>query len=119
LGSFLLLDLYGRSSGLSIALKNNASRLLAFSVLFGFGYGGTFTILQAMISVYFGPRELGRILGMLTFIGTVDGFAGISSSGFLRTWMGSYMLPFMAVSILCGLMLVLLFSLRQMTGRTY
>jgi hypothetical protein len=72
-----------------------------------------------MISEHFGPGELGRILGTLTFIGTVGGFAGIASSGFLRTWTGSYLIPFMIVSALCGLMLVLLFFLRRLAGRTH
>jgi MFS family permease len=91
---------------------------MVFSALFGLGYGGTFTILQAMISDTFGPKELGRIIGALTFMGTAGGFAGISSSAFLRTWTGSYLTPFMIVSGLCGLMVALLFSLRGFVGRS-
>jgi MFS family permease len=116
-GSLLLLEPFGGAPGMALELTRSPWRLLAFSILFGSGYGGTFTILQAMISDTFGPRELGRILGALTFMGTAGGFAGISSSGFLRTWTGSYLIPFMTVSGMCGLMLILLFSLRRPTAK--
>lgn len=118
-GSLLLLDFSLRGHGVSPELTKNVKRLLAFSVLFGLGYGGTFTILQAMVSDRFGTGELGRILGTLTFIGTVGGFAGIASSGFLRTWTGSYLIPFLIVSFLCGFMAVLLFLLKRLTGNTH
>jgi MFS family permease len=118
LGSLLLLDLSATDRGLSPELTRNPVRLMVFSALFGLGYGGTFTILQAMISDTFGPKELGRIIGALTFMGTAGGFAGISSSAFLRTWTGSYLTPFMIVSGLCGLMVALLFSLRGFVGRS-
>jgi MFS family permease len=116
-GSLLLMEPFGDAGGLTLQLTKTPWRLLAFSVFFGLGYGGTFTILQAMISDTFGPKELGRILGALTFMGTVGGFAGISSSGFLRTWTGSYLIPFMIVSGLCGLMAALLFFLRRLVVR--
>jgi len=118
-GSFLLLAFSLSARGLSLELTKNLTKLLAFSVLFGLGYGGTFTILQAMISDRFGTGELRRILGTLTFIGTVGGFAGIASSGFLRTWTGSYLIPFLIVSTLCGIMAVLLFLLKRLTGSSH
>ncbi len=119
LGSFLLLDFSLSGDALSLELTKSVARILAFSVLFGLGYGGAFTILQAMISDHFGPGELGRILGALTFIGTAGGFAGISSSGFLRTWTGSYLIPFAVVSALCAIMAALLLFLNRLARGTH
>lgn len=118
LGSSILFDISSTADGLSLALTNDLARILLFAVLFGSGYGGTFTILQAMISDHFGPGELGRILGVLTLLGTMGGFAGISSSGFLRTWTGSYLIPFVVVSALCAIMVALLLFLKRLARKT-
>lgn len=93
IGSLLLLEV---ASG-GVSLVTSRPQLIAFAVLFGAGYGGTFSMIQLMVPECFGPRELGRILGIVTLIDTIGAFVGITLTGYLRTSTGSYLVPFLTV----------------------
>ena len=96
--SFLLrFDLSGGT--LSIGLVQSRTMLTIFAVLFGLGFGGTFSMIQLMVAECFGAKEMGRILGFITMVDTLSASAGITIAGFLRTSTGSYQIPFLIVLI--------------------
>ncbi|MEP6848732.1 MAG: MFS transporter [Acidobacteriota bacterium] len=59
-----------------VLLALNADNVLLFIVPFGFGYGGTFVLLQRMASDYFGMKDYGRILGTIVMIEIAGAFVG-------------------------------------------
>jgi MFS family permease len=63
----------------------------------------------------FGPRELGRILGAMGLVTTFSGSAGVFLAGYLRTRMGSYLIPFLTVAVVSLLGLVSLRFVRPLT----
>ena len=96
-GSLLLLRLDSTGESLSIGLVQSRALIVIFSVFFGLGFGGTFSMIQLMVAECFGPREMGRILGFVTMVDNLSASAGIVVAGFLRTATGSYVIPFSLV----------------------
>jgi MFS family permease len=113
-GSLLLLKPDPSAGNLPLSLVTGRAQLIAFAVLFGLGYGGTFSMIQLMVPECFGPRELGRILGIVTLIDTFGAFAGITLTGYLRTTTGSYLIPFLAVVIVSLLGLINVWFVRPL-----
>jgi MFS family permease len=74
-------------------------RLFWFTVIFGLGYGGCFTMIQLVAVESFGPRALGKILGFIICIDSAGGMLGTVLTGQLRTSSGSYLLPFSIVAV--------------------
>lgn len=109
-GSLLLLKV--ESGGLG--LVTSRPQLIAFAVLFGAGYGGTFSMIQLMVPECFGPKELGRILGIVTLIDTFGAFVGITLTGYLRTSTGSYLIPFLTVIVVSLLGLINVWFVRPL-----
>lgn len=99
LGSMLLLRVDVSGGNLSIGLVQSRSALIIFCVLFGLGFGGTFSMIQLLVVECFGAKELGRILGFINMVDTLSASAGIAVGGFLRTSTGSYQIPFIIVLI--------------------
>lgn len=62
--------------------------------LFGLGWGGNYTMLQALVADVFGARSLGRILGAITAIDATGGAIGPWVTGLLYDQAGSYQLGF-------------------------
>ncbi|MCC5861318.1 MAG: MFS transporter [Gammaproteobacteria bacterium] len=79
--------------------------------LFGFGWGGIYTLIQLLCADLFGLKSLGKIVGAITVLDTFGGGLGPFVTGLLYDSSGSYFLPFvvisilLAVAILCGLLL--------------
>lgn len=59
----------------------NSSTVYFFAIFFGLNYGGTFVLLQLLVAEYFGLKEYGKILGVITVIETVGGAAGTIITG--------------------------------------
>ena len=98
-GCLLVFDI----SGGTLALTKNIYQLTAFTIVFGLGYGGSFTMIQLVAIETFGQRSLGKILGIIIGIDSAGGAAGTMLSGQLQTLTGSYLVPF---SIVCAVALV-------------
>ncbi len=98
-GCLLVFDI----SGGTLALTKNIYQLTAFTMVFGLGYGGSFTMIQLVAVEAFGQRSLGKILGIIIGIDSAGGAAGTMLSGQLQTLTGSYLVPF---SIVCAVALV-------------
>lgn len=68
--------------------------------LFGLGWGGNYTMLQALVADVFGARSLGKILGAITVIDATGGAIGPSVTGFAYVATGSNQLGFGIMSAL-------------------
>lgn len=81
------------------ALATDPLRLQIFAVIFGLGFGGSFTLIQLVAVESFGQLELGKILGVIVFVDTMGGVLGTLLAGQLRTTTGDYLLPFTVVTV--------------------
>ena len=87
------------SGGSGVELTRNPLQLTAFAVVFGLGFGGSFTLIQLVAVESFGQLALGRILGVVTFVDTMGGAAGTLLAGQLRTATGDYFVTFNVVTV--------------------
>ena len=87
-------------------LTRAPARLVAFAVVFGLGFGGSFSLIQLVAVESFGQRALGKILGIVTFVDAMGATAGTLLTGQLRTSMGGYFGPFAIVVIVAVVALV-------------
>lgn len=93
-GCLLLLDVDGGR----LALVTDPARLTAFAVVFGLGFGGSFTMIQLTVVESFGQRDLGKILGVVIFVDSLGGALGPAIAGQLATSTGTYLAPFAMVA---------------------
>lgn len=95
--------------GSTIVLLNlTTSTVFLFLLPFGFGYGGTFVLLQRIAADYFGNREYPKILGVLIVIETVGAAIGGLVTGRLADAAGGdYTNAFYAVICVSGLAFLL------------
>jgi MFS family permease len=82
----------------NLSLATDPRRLTAFAAVFGLGFGGSFTMIQLTVVESFGQRELGKILGLVTFIDALAAGVGPAIAGQLATSTGSYLAPFGVVT---------------------
>ncbi|MGI9307930.1 MAG: MFS transporter, partial [Gammaproteobacteria bacterium] len=68
-----------------VGLTRNVSQLTAFAIVFGLGFGGSFTMIQLVCVETFGQRDLGKILGIIIFVDSIGGALGTVVTGQLRT----------------------------------
>lgn len=87
------------TAGNHLSLAHSPGQLTAFAVLFGLGFGGSFTLIQLVAVDSFGQLALGRILGVVIFVDTLGGAAGTLLAGQLRTATGDYFATFSLVVI--------------------
>ena len=83
-----------------------------FAVLFGFGWGGIYTLLQLLTMDSFGLKSGGKILGTITVLDALGGGLGPWVTGVLFDRTGSYQAPFLVVTVLITLALVVALTLR-------
>jgi MFS family permease len=98
-GCLLLFTGGGTGQGLELGLARSPVQLTAFAVIFGLGFGGSFTLIQLVAVESFGQLALGRILGVVIFADTMGGAAGTLLAGQMRTATGDYFLPFALVTV--------------------
>jgi len=85
--------------GAGVELARNPAQLTAFAVIFGLGFGGSFTLIQLVAVESFGQLALGRILGVVIFVDTMGGALGTLLAGQMRTATGDYFLTFIVVTV--------------------
>jgi nitrate/nitrite transporter NarK len=90
----------------AIRLTNDLMQLTAFTIVFGLGYGGSFTMIQLVCVESFGPRALGKILGTVICIDSIGGMLGTVLTGQMKTVTGSYLIPFAVVLVVAIIALV-------------
>lgn len=88
------------------------SLVLPAVALFGFGWGGNYSLLQATAADAFGSRSLGRVMGALTVLDAGGGALGPWVTSLLYDRFGSYTPGFALVCALIALSVLLAGSLR-------
>jgi len=88
------------------ALTSHVYQLTLFTVLFGLGYGGSFTMIQLVCVESFGRRALGKLLGIIICIDSAGGMLGTIWTGYMKTATGSYLFPFTVVAIVALVALI-------------
>ena len=101
-----------------VLLDLTSSTVFAFLIPFGFGYGGTFVLLQRIAADYFGNRDYPKILGLLIVIETLGASIGGLITGRLADAAGGdYTTAFYAVIAVSGLAFLLTISLEFFSKR--
>ena len=108
LGTLLLFDFDSNQ----ISLTKNPTKLGLFTVVFGLGFGGSFSMIQLVAVEIFGPAYLGRILGIITFIDGMGAALGTNLLSQIKTDTGSYLLPFSIVTIVSLIAIINVFLIR-------
>jgi len=93
--------------------------IFIFLIPFGLGYGGTFVLIQLLTVESFGLKDIGKILGAMTLIETLGGFAGSVITGRLASINdGDYTAAFYGVTIAAGLAFLSTFMIFVLSRRT-
>lgn len=112
--SGVLSDIFGRKrvwilslvlmlSGAFMLVTLQKSLVMPAIALFGFGWGGNYSLLQAIAADAFGSRALGRVMGALTVLDAGGGALGPWITSLLYDRYGSYTPGF---SVVCGLIVL-------------
>jgi MFS family permease len=107
-----------RAGPAGLELTRSPLQLTAFSVIFGLGFGGSFTLIQLVAVESFGQLALGRILGVVTFVDTMGGGAGTLLAGQIRTTTGDYFVPFAMVTLVAVVAVANVLLIRPVTRIT-
>lgn len=102
-----------------VLLELAAATAFAFLIPFGFGYGGTFVLLQRIAADYFGNRDYPKILGFLIVIETVGAsIGGLVTGRMADAAGGNYTHAFHIVIAVTGAALVLVVILDLLSRRS-
>jgi MFS family permease len=86
-----------------VLLFLDAGNSLLFLLPFALGYGGTFVLLQRLAADFFGRKEIGKILGLITLIEVTGAAIGGTLTGYLADQNGGdYTYAFYGVTIAAG-----------------
>ncbi len=96
----LIMMLAGIASMTLAIVSANASLVWGGLVLFGFGWGGIYTLIQVLAADLFGMLALGKILGAINILDTMGGAAGPIVTGILVDRTEGYLQPFIVISVL-------------------
>lgn len=83
----------------ALGLTTGFVQLTLFTMVFGLGYGGSFTMIQLVCVESFGQRALGKILGLIIGFDSIGGMLGTILTGQIKTVTGSYLIPFSVVAV--------------------
>ena len=90
----------------------SSNTALLFLLPFALGYGGTFVLLQRLAADFFGRREIGKILGLITLIEVTGAAIGGRITGYLADQNGGdYSYAFYGVTVAAGLAFATTFSI--------
>jgi len=101
-----------------LELTRSPAQLMAFAVVFGLGFGGSFTLIQLVAVESFGQLALGRILGVVIFVDTMGGAAGTLLAGQIRTATGDYFMTFAVVVVVAIIALANVLLIRPLARVT-
>jgi hypothetical protein len=76
-------------------------------------------VIQILAVESFGLKDIGKILGLITFIETLGGFIGSVLSGILAGMnKGDYTLAFYGVTVAAGLAFLMTFAVNYLSPKT-
>ncbi len=103
-----------------VLLNFSAATMLLFVIPFGFGYGGTFVLLQRLVADYFGSKDYPKILGAITVIETIGAAIGGRITGAVADADGGdYTRAFYYVIAATGMALILTIALNFIVKTKY
>ena len=109
IGSLLLFEV----SGNELILTKNTMQLSLFTIFFGLGFGGSFSMIQLVAVEAFGKQYLGRVLGIISM---VDGLAAAGATQLLAAMAddasGSYLQAFGLVAMVTLLGIINVFFIK-------
>lgn len=82
--------------------------------LFGFGWGGIYTLIQVLVLGCFGTRAAGRILGTLIMVEALGGGLGPWLMGLMFDANGNYVTAFTFATVMVALALASSFVVRHL-----
>ena len=92
---------------------DNIAGLYAYAVVFGVGFGASFSMIQLVLAEYFSGASYGKILALLTTVDSLAGSAGVSYMGQVRVAQGSYLPAFGLLIVLCAVSAILIVLLMR------
>jgi len=81
-----------------IELTRSVPQLVLFALVWGLGFGGSFTMIQLTAVESFGPRSLGKLLGIIVFVDSIAASLGTLVISQIKTSTGSYLVPFLMLA---------------------
>ena len=96
----VLLMLCGLVAMLSGTVADNLGITWTGLSIFGFGWGGLYTLIQLLVAEMFGLIAIGKILGALYIVETLGGALGPVVTGALFDATGDWILPLAVMSLL-------------------
>ncbi|MCP4927923.1 MAG: MFS transporter [Gammaproteobacteria bacterium] len=96
----LLMMLIGIAAMVMAILSTSALLAWGGLVLFGFGWGGIYTLIQVLAADLFGMLALGKILGAINILDTIGGAAGPIVTGIMVDRTQGYLQPFVVITVL-------------------
>jgi len=115
IGSLLLFEI----SGNELILTRNTMQLSLFTIFFGLGFGGSFSMIQLVAVETFGKQYLGRVLGIISMI---DGLAAAGATQLLAAMAddasGSYLKAFGLVAIVTLLGIINVFFIKPLETKS-
>ena len=96
----LLMMLTGIGSMVSAMLTGSSFLVWGGLILFGFGWGGIYTLIQVLAADLFGMLALGKILGAINVLDTFGGAMGPVVTGVMVDRTEGYLQPFFVITVL-------------------
>ena len=81
-----------------IEFTRSVPQLMLFALVWGLGFGGSFTMIQPTVVESFGTRSLGKILGIIVFVDSIAATLGTLLISQMKTTTGSYLVPFLTLA---------------------
>ena len=92
--------LIGIAAMVASIVAGSALLVWAGLVLFGFGWGGIYTLIQVLSADLFGILALGKILGAINILDTFGGAMGPVVTGIMVDRTEGYLQPFIVITVL-------------------
>ncbi|MEE8349335.1 MAG: MFS transporter, partial [Acidobacteriota bacterium] len=83
-----------------VEFTRSVPQLVLFALVWGLGFGGSFTMIQLTTVETFGPRSLGKILGIIIFVDSIAATLGTLLMSEIKTNTGSYLIPFLILAVI-------------------
>lgn len=96
----LIMMLVGIAGMVGAIVTSSPLLVWAGLVLFGFGWGGIYTLIQVLVADLFGMLALGKILGAINILDTFGGAMGPVVTGIMVDRTEGYLQPFIVITVL-------------------
>jgi MFS family permease len=114
IGSLLLFEI---NNG-QLSFTQNRAQLTIFTILFGLGFGGSFSMIQLVALEIFGKAYLGRILGLISLVDGMGAALGTKLLSELKISTGSYFVPFTLVSLVTLFAIINVFLIKPIQTKS-